>query len=72
MNSKFTASYDMTLGNKLGFFNGGITMKFTINGQTFPNIPMMEVKTGDLVKIHIDNQSANNIILYICMVIPSK
>jgi FtsP/CotA-like multicopper oxidase with cupredoxin domain len=60
LNSKFTASYDMTLGNKLGFFNGGITMRFTINGQTFPDIPMLVVKTGDLVKIHIDNQSADN------------
>jgi FtsP/CotA-like multicopper oxidase with cupredoxin domain len=55
LNSKFTASYDMTLGNKLGFFNGGFTMRFTINGQTFPDIPMLTVKTGDLVKIHINN-----------------
>lgn len=60
LNSKFTASYDMTLGNKLVFFYGGFTMRFTINDQVFPDIPMLTVKTGDLVKIHIDNQSADN------------
>jgi FtsP/CotA-like multicopper oxidase with cupredoxin domain len=60
LNSKFTASYDMALGNKLGFFNGGFTMRFTINGQTFPDIPMLTVKTGDLVKIHINIESGDN------------
>jgi FtsP/CotA-like multicopper oxidase with cupredoxin domain len=60
LNSKFTASYDMTLGNKLGFFNGGFTMSFTINGQTFPNVPMLTVKMGDLVKIYINNESSDN------------
>jgi hypothetical protein len=48
LNSKFTATYDMTLGNKPGFFNGRFTMRFTINGRTFPNTPMLVVKTGDL------------------------
>jgi FtsP/CotA-like multicopper oxidase with cupredoxin domain len=60
LNSKFTASYDITLGNKLGFFNGGFTMRFTINGQTFPNVPMLTVKKGDIVKIHINNESGDN------------
>lgn len=57
LKSKFTASYDLTLGNKPGFFNGRFTMRFTINGRTFPDTPMLAVKTGDLIKIHIANES---------------
>ncbi|TVY07031.1 multicopper oxidase family protein [Paenibacillus cremeus] len=60
INAKFDAQYDLTLGNMLGFFNGVFTMKFTINGQTFPNIPMLIVKKGDWVRIHIQNNSPDN------------
>jgi FtsP/CotA-like multicopper oxidase with cupredoxin domain len=55
--AKFDRQYDMKLGNSLGFFNGGFTMKFKINGNTYPNIPTYMVKEGDLVKIHIENNT---------------
>ncbi|CAG7658119.1 multicopper oxidase family protein [Paenibacillus allorhizosphaerae] len=57
LNSKFTAAHSLTLGNKPGFFNGRFTMRFTINGKTFPDTPMVMVKTGDLVKMHLKNES---------------
>ncbi|UUZ83896.1 multicopper oxidase domain-containing protein [Paenibacillus sp. P26] len=57
LHSKFTAEHSLTLGNKPGFFNGRFTMRFTINGKTFPDTPMITVKKGDLVKIHLKNES---------------
>ena len=56
MSTPFSMQYDMVLNNQLGFYNGGLTMKFTIGGQTYPNIPTIRVKLGDIVKIHmVDN-----------------
>ncbi|MGG4107517.1 multicopper oxidase domain-containing protein [Paenibacillus lautus] len=57
LNSKFTKEHFLTLGNKPGFFNGRFTMRFTINGKTFPNTPMVMVKEGDIVKMHLKNES---------------
>ena len=41
----------------LGFYDKQITMLFTINGQTFPNVPMITVQPGQRVKLHINNPS---------------
>jgi FtsP/CotA-like multicopper oxidase with cupredoxin domain len=57
LSTKFDRQYEMSLGNSLGFFHGGFTMKFKINGGTFPNIPSYTVKEGDTVKIHIENKT---------------
>lgn len=57
LDTQFDRQFNMELGNSLGFFNGGFTMRFQINKNTFPDIPTYEVKTGDLVKIHIVNNS---------------
>jgi len=53
LNSHFDVLYDMTVGEKPGFFDGMFTLAFTINNQTYPNIPAIKVKLGDLVKIHL-------------------
>src|SRR5437762_10506748 len=55
LNSHFTAQYDMTLDNQLGFYNGGFTMRSLIDGTTYPNIPSIKVNLGDIVKIHMVN-----------------
>jgi FtsP/CotA-like multicopper oxidase with cupredoxin domain len=55
--TEYDRNYDMQLGNSLGFFDGRFTMRFQINGNTFPNIPSYPVKEGDLVKIHIENNT---------------
>lgn len=57
LDSKFNRQYEMNLGNAMGFFNGKLTMTFKINKETFPNVPSYMVKEGDLVKIHIVNDS---------------
>jgi FtsP/CotA-like multicopper oxidase with cupredoxin domain len=58
LNSHFTAQYTMVLGNQLGFYNGGYTLTFPINNQTYPNIPSIKVHLGDLVEIHFTNNGA--------------
>lgn len=55
LNSHFSAQYTMDLGNQIGFFNGGLTLTFPINGQTYPNIPSIKVNLGDIVEIHFAN-----------------
>lgn len=53
LQSAFSMEYDMPLNNQLGFFNGGFTMRFTIGGETYPNIPSIRVNAGDVVKLHL-------------------
>jgi len=53
----FDAHFDITLNNQLGFLDGQFFMLFTINGQTFPNIPMINVQPGQLILLHIANAS---------------
>jgi FtsP/CotA-like multicopper oxidase with cupredoxin domain len=57
LSAKYDRQFNMQLGSSLGFFNGGFTMRFQINGGTFPNIRSYTVKEGDLVKIHIVNDT---------------
>ncbi|UOF92293.1 multicopper oxidase family protein [Fodinisporobacter ferrooxydans] len=55
--SNFTKTYDMNLGAGMGYFEGKNQMVYTINGKVFPNIPTLQVKKGDTVKITFTNQS---------------
>lgn len=55
--SKFTKTYDMKLGSGMKTINGKSKMVYTINGKIFPDIPPIKVKKGDLVKVHIVNNS---------------
>jgi FtsP/CotA-like multicopper oxidase with cupredoxin domain len=57
LDTKFDRQYDMQVGNALGFFNGGFTMRFTVDGHTFPDTPIYMVTEGDRVKIHIENKT---------------
>jgi FtsP/CotA-like multicopper oxidase with cupredoxin domain len=57
MNSKFTKEFNMILGTAMKKVNGQEQMVYTINGKSFPDIPPIIVKKGDLVKIHIENKS---------------
>ncbi|MEP7288085.1 MAG: multicopper oxidase family protein, partial [Chloroflexota bacterium] len=53
VNSHFDEQYDLVMGTQPGFFNGEMGLIFPINGKTYPNIPSITVKQGDLVKIHM-------------------
>lgn len=54
--SEFDRSFEVILDNKLGFWDGGFTQLYTINGHVFPDTPMFMVQEGDLVKVKIVNR----------------
>ncbi|MCL6443770.1 MAG: multicopper oxidase family protein [Alicyclobacillus sp.] len=54
LDQHFDKTFNMVLG--VGMNKDG--MVYTINGKSFPNVPSFVVKTGDTVKIHIENKSA--------------
>lgn len=60
VNSKFNRRFNLVLDDHLGFYNGVWAQMPTINGESFPNIPMLVVHEGDLVEETIVNRSHNN------------
>jgi FtsP/CotA-like multicopper oxidase with cupredoxin domain len=56
LNTHFDEQYNMVFGEQPGFYDGALTLTFPINGQTYPSIPSINVKLGDVVKIHMDNE----------------
>lgn len=55
--SHFDETATIVLNNQIGSSLGRTGMTYTINGKVFPNTGMIMVHEGQLVKIHIDNQS---------------
>lgn len=53
LDQKFDKTFNMDLGVAMN--NSG--MVYTINGKAFPDVPPFVVKTGDTVKVHIENKS---------------
>lgn len=56
IDQEYTVEYTMNLGTE----KQGDNTVYTINGQTYPDIPPIEVKKGDLVKVEIINNSASD------------
>ncbi|GAA1737298.1 hypothetical protein GCM10009809_35590 [Isoptericola hypogeus] len=40
-----------------GFFDGKPGMHWTVNGRTYPDVPMFTVRTGEVVRMTIENRS---------------
>ena len=57
LDEKYDVEYTMDLGTAMGK-NG---MIFTINGKTYPDTAPINVKTGDLVKVRIVNNSPKDV-----------
>src|SRR5581483_11166657 len=57
VNSHFDATYGITLNYHLGDSLGRSGMVFTLNGKVFPHTGMIMVKEGQLIRLHLDNQS---------------
>ncbi|MBP0726847.1 multicopper oxidase family protein [Bacillus sp. RG28] len=53
LNTKYNLEYVMNLGTSMK----GNSMQYTINKKSFPNIPPLIVKKGDLVKVTLKNTS---------------
>jgi FtsP/CotA-like multicopper oxidase with cupredoxin domain len=55
--SNFDVIEDLVLGNRPGFHNGRFGLNHTINGEEFPDIPMLMVESGQTVRLHIVNET---------------
>ncbi|MED1783836.1 multicopper oxidase family protein [Brevibacillus fortis] len=56
VDSKFTKTYEMDLSEGLGLLNGQKEWVYTINGKAAPDIPPIEMKKGDSVKVVLRNK----------------
>jgi FtsP/CotA-like multicopper oxidase with cupredoxin domain len=54
---KFDRTFQMVMGNKMGFYNGKFGYLWTINDKVYPNTPTFVVKKGDRVKVTFINKS---------------
>ncbi len=50
-------SYDYVIGRRPGLIDGRPGMFWTVNGHLFPDVPMFHVTQGDVVHMHIANES---------------
>lgn len=53
--SDFDRAFTLTVGRKPGFFDGHPGMHWTLNGGIYPDVPMLMVERGDLVKLTVRN-----------------
>ncbi|MFG2561805.1 multicopper oxidase family protein [Streptomyces sp. NPDC048496] len=54
--STFDRTFDLTLDEWLGFYNGGFALRQTINGKVFPDAPMLMVKEGETIRVRFLNR----------------
>jgi len=52
-----TREFDYVVGRRPGFLDGRPGIWWTINGHLFPDVPMFMVEEGDIVLMHIANNS---------------
>jgi FtsP/CotA-like multicopper oxidase with cupredoxin domain len=52
-----TRRFDYVIGRRPGFVRGLPGVWWSINGHTYPNVPMFVVRRGDVVVVHIENHS---------------
>ena len=52
-----TREFDYVIGRRPGFVDGRPGLWWTINGHLFPDVPMFMVTEGDIVTVHLENNS---------------
>ncbi|MDF2679196.1 MAG: copper oxidase [Brevibacillus sp.] len=57
LQTRYDRDFRLVFDVQLGFYNGQLDGLWTINGNVFPNTPMLMVKEGDLVKMTFVNRS---------------
>lgn len=55
--SHFDATYPLVLGEQAGFRSGSIQLVHTMNGKPSPETPMIMVHQGQMIHLHIVNQT---------------
>jgi FtsP/CotA-like multicopper oxidase with cupredoxin domain len=56
--SAFDRSFTLKIGRKPGFLDGHPGMQWTLNGGIYPDVPMLMVEPGDLVKLTLVNDTS--------------
>ena len=54
----FQRSFRLEIGRKPGFLDGKPGMQWTLNGGIYPDVPMLMVDRGDLVRLEIANTTS--------------
>ena len=57
LSSHFDRRFDLSIGQKLGFFDGRPGRQWSLNGHIYPDVPIFVVKRGDLVQMTISNHT---------------
>jgi len=55
--SHFDRDFELSIGRSPGFLDGRPGLWWTMNGHLYPDVPMFMVRTGDIVKMTISNDS---------------
>jgi FtsP/CotA-like multicopper oxidase with cupredoxin domain len=55
----FDRTFDLRITKKIGFLDGRPGRHWAVNGKVFPETPMFMVRTGDLVRVRIDNETSS-------------
>ena len=55
--SDFDRTFKYSIGRRPGFINGKPGLWWSINGHLYPDMPMMTVREGDVVRVNISNHS---------------
>jgi len=50
-------AFDYSIGRRPGFVRGMPGLWWSVNGKLFPNVPMFMVREGDVVRMHIEDNS---------------
>jgi len=50
-------SYEYVIGRRPGIIDGRPGFYWTVNGRMFPDVPMFDVRLGDVVRMRIANES---------------
>ncbi|MFJ8582293.1 multicopper oxidase family protein [Micromonospora sp. NPDC093277] len=52
--------FTLRVDERLGFYDGRPTMRYTLNNRSFPDVPMLMVSPGDLVEVTYVNRSGQH------------
>jgi FtsP/CotA-like multicopper oxidase with cupredoxin domain len=58
--SEFDRRFTLRVDERLGFYDGRPAVRYTLNNQSFPNVPMLMVSPGDLVEVTYVNRSGQH------------
>lgn len=58
--SRFDRRFTLRIDERLGFYDGHPAVLYTLNGASFPDVPMLMVAEGDLVEVTYINRSGQH------------